>query len=110
MTRAIDAIKAHHATLEPVTIEVPEWELSVYVWPPTMGEQSKLLRKSKALDDVETAIEMVIMFARDADKTPLFTTEDKPELRRHADPSLFVDLALKITNAHDLTEEQAEKN
>jgi hypothetical protein len=104
---AIDKVTAHFDTFETAKVEVPEWEMTIYVEPMTLQQQSALLKKSKKTDDVGAAVEAILMLAKDDQGNPLFTLEDKPVLMRKANPDVLGRVAAEILHAHD---EDAEKN
>jgi len=100
MGTPLDAIIAHFSHREPVPIEVPEWGLTVYVPPISLKDRQMLLNRTRGKDDNESAVEVLILFARDIEGQPLLTREDKPKLMRKAAPDIVVPLSLRILNAH----------
>ena len=108
MGAALDKVVAHFGGLEVAAIDVPEWDMTIYVKPMTLKEQQALLRKTKDGDDATASVETLIMLAKDENGEPLFTLEDKPKLMRAASPDVVGRVAGEILTAHRI--EEAEKN
>ena len=105
MANAIDKVTAHFSGLETVSFTVPEWGgLEIFVAPMTLKVQQTLLRKTKSLDDVGSAVEALLLLAKDAEGEPVFTLEDKPKLMVASDPTVVGRVAAQVLNAHAVEE------
>lgn len=92
---AIDLVREHFASLGTKKIEVPEWKLTIYATPVTLGEKNRLYRKSKE-SDMELLVDIVIMKACDANGQKLFTLEHKITLLNRADSNVLARVANAI--------------
>jgi len=99
---AIDRVTQHFDALEVRCIEVPEWELEVYVWPFTLAEKQKVYKKAQD-DDLALMAYVLIEKAKDAQGNPLFTLEDKLKLMRHADVNVVARVAADIMIAPEVS-------
>ncbi len=97
----IDRVTEHFAGLNTVVIDVPEWGVSLHVPPPTLEKQMKFLKAADKGNDILTAIEALLLFAKDADGAPAFTLEDKQKLLKSSDPAVVGRVAGEVANAHN---------
>lgn len=82
MERLIDEIMNLSETCERRKINVPEWERDVFVDPITLDVYRRLNRSLTNGDEVNAALDAVVLLAKDEDGKNLFSMEDKPKLLR----------------------------
>lgn len=102
---AIDLVREHFASLGTKKIEVPEWKLTIYSTPVTLGEKNRLYRKSKE-SDMELLVDVVIMKACDSAGQKLFTLEHKVTLLNRADSNVLARVANAILSEEEPKAEQ----
>jgi len=91
----LEAAKRHWAQRlqnDPRTIEVPEWELTVHVWPATLEERARYIET----EGLERAVDLVIVRAKHEDGTPVFQPGERSTLLRRVDPDVLLRLAAEI--------------
>lgn len=98
----LSAILAHHKRRETVSIEVPEWgegdePLRIYATPMTIEDQQKINRVPSG--DPARLVEVLIVKARRADGTRMFTIADRRWLLGQADPYVLADAVDRLTRA-----------
>jgi hypothetical protein len=87
----IDQVITHYQTQEQLVISVPEWgtkdnPLKIYVFPMTMAEVNMIQKISKKnASNIEHAVNIIIIKARDIDGNRLFKLEDKDALMEKSD-------------------------
>lgn len=86
---AIDKVKAHWSDIAEIeSIDVPEWEMTVYFTPLNIREAAKIDRIIRRDGEVFASVDILIMKCQDEQGEPLFTKADKPVLMRTADPKV----------------------
>jgi hypothetical protein len=106
-SKAIQAAVKHRNEVGLLWLDVPEWvvdgkPLRVHWRLITLAEYQNLAGQTNA--------DIVIMKALDASGEPLFTVEDKPELRAHVDANVLARIADAVVSSRPKSQEQAEKN
>jgi hypothetical protein len=91
---AIDLVREHFASLGTKKIIVPEWKLTIYATPMTLGEKNRLYKKSRE-NDMELLADILIMKATDENGAKLFTVEHKATLLNKA----ASDVVARVANA-----------
>ena len=103
--KAIDKILEVAGKLEIAKIHVPEWELDIFIKPLTLNDYRALAKKLEMSDEISTAVDALIMLAKDEQGEPVFTIEDKPKLLRAPGQAEIVKrVGDQILNAHDVTD------
>ena len=99
--KLIDKILEQSQEFETEVINVPEWEVDLYINPISLLEYRKITKAQEDKDDVEAALEAIVLLARDKDGELHFSKEDKPKLLRAKGqgPSI-VRVSGEILNAH----------
>ena len=112
----IDQVKRHYQAQERVVIAVPEWgdgttPLEIHIFPMTMAEASFIQRLSgKKASNIESAVNSLIVKARDKDGQRLFKIEDKDTLLNFADCRVILRINDEIERHFFKTVEQAKGN
>lgn len=99
-------IKDAYAARSLRPVEVPDWDLTVYVGPLTVGQASRF---SAEPDDFKRACRIIQVRAKKADGTPLFDEEDYDALISHGEAELIARVASDIMRDPD-PEEQAKNS
>ena len=92
----------HYASQQRLIISVPEWgsenePLEIHVLPMTMAEVNMLQKiASKKASNLEQAVNIVVVKARDKDENRLFTVKDRDTLMERADYKVIARIAEKI--------------
>ena len=96
-------------------IEVPEWETAVHYWPEMSFEERKAVyahirAKDRTFADMQAcALTQVLMRARDAYGTRMFSDEDETALA-DTDPAVLLRIGNEMGFGTGLTVEDAEGN
>ncbi len=94
-------------------VHVPEWQCDIYFKPTlTLREHSKLIELTQQGKTVEALVESLIVKARNADGTKMFTMPDKMTLLNEVDPAVIIRVVGDINEAGQLETdlEKVEKN
>ena len=80
------------------TIEVPEWDTTIYAKPLTLAEKRKLYRNlgAKSEDISSMMVDALIMKAEDKDGKKVFTPDDRDRLMNKVDPDVVSAIATEI--------------
>jgi len=105
---AIDLIREHFVALGRKQIEVPEWKLTIFSSPVTLGEKNRLYRKSKE-NDMELMVDILIMKAEDESGKKMFEAEHKLTLLNKADSNIISRVA-NVILSDDSPKSEALKN
>lgn len=100
--------RAHFAARR--SIEIPEWDVTIF-WRPISGrDQEKIARavKAKGASDAEFAYRLLIEKAEDAAGSKLFDVGDLEDLKTNYDAMVIARIVGAMTAT--LTLEEAEKN
>lgn len=112
----IDQVKRHYQAQERVVVSVPEWgdgttPLDIHIFPMTMAEASFIQRLSgKKASNIESAVNSLIVKARDKDGNRLFKIEDKDALLNFADCRVILRINDEIERHFFKNVEQAKGN
>ncbi len=112
----IDQVKRHYQAQERVVVSVPEWgdgttPLEIHIFPMTMAEASFIQRLSgKKASNIESAVNSLIVKARDKDGNRLFKIEDKDALLNFADCRVILRINDEIERHFFKNVEQAKGN
>ena len=111
----MDKIKSHYRETisgELKTIEVPEWEMTMYYKRGTnFLTESKVMELQNAGKTAEALVQVMINRCLDADGKRLFNEHNKVELMRSADPKILLQIVSQINDEDDtISVEDAEKN
>jgi hypothetical protein len=93
-------------------ITVPEWQCDIYFKPAmTLKEQGKLVELASSGKQVEALVESLIVKARNADGSKMFTMPDRATLLNEVDPSVLIRIVGEINAITDAdSTEDVEKN
>ena len=80
-------------------IEVPEWDLTVYVTPMSLHDKGLIAKTAETKGMVDAMVHAIVLKCEDKDGNKLFTIEDKESLRRAADPDIIERLSNTISRA-----------
>lgn len=111
----MDKIKSHYRETisgELKTIEVPEWDMTMYYKRGTNFQtESKVMELQNAGKTAEALVQVMINRCLDADGKRLFNEHNKVELMRSADPKILLQIVSQINDEDDtISVEDAEKN
>lgn len=104
---AIDAVKAHYEERGRLSVDVPEWGLTVYWTPITPYDRRKIYKTGVEPTELAT-VDVLIQKATDADGKRLFTLDDRQDLLHRADVRVVNRVALDILEVPSV--EDQEKN
>lgn len=90
--KLIDAAVTHFSSRAIRTIEVPEWETTLYSKNLTLDDKAKWLARANS-DTTDYMIYAVIFGLTDEKGDPVFTIDDKIKLRKSVDPEIIQRLA-----------------
>jgi hypothetical protein len=94
-------------------ITVPEWDCDIYFKASTtLKEQAKLIELAGQGKQVEALVESLIIKARNADGSKMFTNMDKVVFLNEVDPEVIIRVVSEINsvNADDYNGEAVAKN
>ena len=90
--KLIDAAVTHFSSRAIRTVEVPEWETTLYSKNLTLDDKAKWLARANS-DTTDYMIYAVIFGLTDEKGDPVFTIDDKIKLRKSVDPEIIQRLA-----------------
>lgn len=96
MSEIIDLITSHFDSLSQGSIEVPEWNTTIYFTPVSIAERNRIYKGSTGDNDYTTLVNILIVKAQDKDGKPLFTKADTPKLLTKADSAVVTRIAAAI--------------
>ena len=101
--KTIDRITHHYAQQQRLIIHVPEWgdengnPLEIHVMPMTMAEVNIMQKiASKKASNVEQAVNVIVVKAKDKDGNRIFSINDRDTLMQNADYAVVSRIAEKI--------------
>jgi hypothetical protein len=106
--KLIDTAVSHFSSKAVRSIEVPEWETTLYAKNLTLDDKAKWFRRADG-DTTDFMVYSLIFGLQDANGEQVFTIEDKHNLRKNADPVIVSRLADFVLES-GLKEESREKN
>lgn len=80
MSKFADKVAVHYQGKQMKPLEVPEWGLTLYIGPLTVGQ---LIEINKPNDPFHRTVKQITIRAKDAEGFPLFDTEDESKLITH---------------------------
>lgn len=99
---AIDKVKAHWDSISGVqSLDVPEWQMTVYFSPLTMQEAQRLVKVNDREGPLAAGVDTLIMKCLDAQGERLFTIADKPIFMRKADRRVIERIVNAISGESD---------
>jgi len=116
MSKVIEKATAHFRTKisgDMKKITVPEWECDIYFKESnTLKEESKLIELAQQGKTVEALVETLIVKARNADGTKMFTPMDKVVFMNEVDPNVVIRVVgeMNLANMQFNNQEEVEKN
>jgi hypothetical protein len=104
--------KAHMAGHETRSIDIPEWDCTIYWRPVTLNEREEVRRRSINQGMAEGQVHLIVLKALDRDGHKLFDADDKRVLGNLADSGVVSRVANAISNDGPLEQQiaDAEKN
>ena len=106
MSAFAEKIKAHYAGLPMGAIEVPEWDITVYVRPATIGQSARILKED---DQFRQACRLIQVRCRKEDGFPVFDEQDFDAMVTHGEVSVITRLVDDVMELGDLEEGEAKK-
>jgi hypothetical protein len=116
MSKVLEKATAHFRNRisgEMNKVVVPEWECDVYFKSASnLKEESRVLELSQQGKAVEALVESLIIKARNADGSKMFTTMDRPVLMNEVDPTVLIRLVgeINLINQEASNLDDVEKN
>jgi len=107
MSKLIDTAIAHFSNREIRSLEIPEWEITIYAKNLTLDDKARWLARANN-DGTDYMIYAVILGAIDQNGDQLFGLEDKVKLRKQVDPDIVAKIANFVLSVE--SEEDREKN
>jgi len=94
----LDQAEEQFSSIKRKTIEVPEWDTTIYAKPLTLNEKRKLYRNlGTRSDDISLMmVESVILKAENKDGKKMFTSDDRERLLNKVDPDVVSHIATQI--------------
>lgn len=96
-------LKTAYAARSLRAVEVPEWEVTLYVGPMTVGQASRFSSES---DDFRRACRIIQVRAKKEDGMPLFDEEDFDAMVSHGEAEVIANVARRIMDDDGDHEEQ----
>jgi hypothetical protein len=115
MSKVLDKATSHFRSKisgDMKKVTVPEWECDIYFKPTlTLKEQGKLVELASQGKQVEALVESLVVKARNADGSKMFTMADKVTLMNEVDPNVIIRVVGEINSANEEADMEAvEKN
>lgn len=109
MGKLIDIATSHFSAQAIRTLEVPEWETTIYSKNLSLEDKAKFLSRADG-DSTDYMIYSIILGCSNETGDPVFGLEDKVKLRRHVDPEVLSRVANFVLKIGAHSEEEREKN
>jgi hypothetical protein len=109
MASLIDQAVAHFSSREIRSMDVPEWETTVYAKNLTLDGKSRLAKRADG-DTWDYLVYACIFALTDEQGEAVFTLEDKVKLKKSVDPDIVVRLGNFALGIVGDDEEEREKN
>ncbi len=106
MSKFAEKIKAHYASAEMGTVDVPEWGVVIHVRPATIGQSSAIIGED---DQFRQACKLIQVRSKDAEGKPMFDQSDFEAMVKYGDTSLINRIVGEIVDIGDVDEEDAKK-
>ena len=106
MSGFAEKIKAHYSGLQLGKIDVPEWGLTIYVRPATIGQSATILAEA---DQFRQACRMIQVRAKKEDGLPLFDQADFEAMVSHGEVTVVNRIVDEIMKIGDLEEGEGKK-
>lgn len=106
MSAFAERIKAHYSGAQLGSIEVPEWGLTIYVRPATVGQSSAILAEK---DQFHQACRLIQVRSKKEDGSPMFDQSDFEAMITYGDVSLINRLVEQIVSIGDPKEGDGKK-
>ena len=106
MSKVLQNAKAHFHSLntgEMDSIEVPEWQTTVY-WKKgglNFAQQNKIIELTNAGKTAEALVEMLILRALDEEGKRMFKPVEKTEIMREVDPNIILKIVTAMGSGDD---------
>lgn len=105
----IEAAVSHFSSKEVRSLEVSEWDCTVYAKNMTLEDKGKLIAKAK--DSTTDYLLYALIYGAIDDKGEnLFTIEDKSTLKNKVDPDVVARVANFVLGIEGSSDEEIEKN
>ena len=109
MSKLIDVAVSHFSNCVIRTLEVPEWETTLYAKNLTLNDKAKWLGRADN-DTTDYLCYSVIFGVTDKDGEMVFDIADKTRLRNNVNPELVSRIANFVLAIPDKAEADREKN
>jgi len=106
MSAFTENIKAHYAGLPMGTVEVPEWGLTLYVRPATIGQSATILKEK---DQFRQACRLIQIRGKKDDGCSVFDEQDYEAMVSHGEITVINRLVDEIMALGDLEDGEAKK-
>lgn len=107
--KLIESAIAHFSNKQIRSLFVPEWGVTVYSKNLTLEDKGKMYARAGG-NSTDYVVYSVIFGITDEKGDPVFTLEDKADLRTKVDPDIVSRLSTFVFNSEGKTEEDREKN
>lgn len=109
MSRLIDEAVAHFSNREVRSIEVPEWNVTLYAKKLTLDDKSRWAKRAEG-DATDYIVYACIFGLQDDKGEQVFGLEDKVKLKKSVDPEIVTRLGNFALALDAESEEEREKN
>ena len=109
MTKLIDQAVAHFSSREIRSMNVPEWEATVYAKNMSLDAKSRLAKRADG-DTYDYLVYACILGLTDEQGEAVFTLEDKVKLKKSVDPDIVIRLGNFALGIEGDEERDPEKN
>jgi hypothetical protein len=93
------------------SVEVPEWEATVYYYPTTpLKDESAILKLQQEGKTVEALVQSLVVKARNADGSKMFAPADRVTLMNEVDPKIIIRVAGVLNGVDAESLDEIEKN
>jgi len=107
--KLIDVAVSHFSSKEVRSLEVPEWDTTVYSKNLSLADKAKWMKLADD-DNWNYLVYAVIFGVTDDQGEPVFDIGDKATLRGNVDPDIVSRIASFVLNVDAESEEDREKN
>lgn len=107
MSKLAETIKAHYAGVQLGQVVVPEWDLTIYVRPATIGQSAAIMKEE---DQWHQACRLIQVRAKDSEGKPLFDQTDFEAMVKYGDAALINRIVSEMIDIGEPKRDDAKKS
>ena len=106
MSAFAEKLKAHYAGIALGSIDVPEWGVTLFIRPSTIGQSAAILAEP---DQFRQGVRLIQVRAKQEDGSPLFDEDDFSAMISHGETAVINRVVEQIMAIGDIPEDEIKK-